>query len=174
MSVTFRAAPTSDDRTARRARYDAVLASRCPSCGGAHSFVAEGPRADLSCDVCLGYGADPAAERAMERAEAAEDGPSLNVANMNAVALLRVLGLMEVEIEGLAGSMDAATLLMRLAIAEAVPTEIAREARAPERHVAVVLTADGVDEVVRGWDPGLSADRIAEYAQERGVEVIWD
>ena len=185
MSITIRAEATSDDRGGRRARYEAVLRSVCPGCGGRPHHTGEEPRADIGCDVCLGYGGDPEAERAMEEGDAREDGPTLNISTDNGRALLRVLGLGTEEIESGCGGWDTTTLATRIAMAEAVPMTIAAEVRAPERFTAIVLTADGVDEVERGWDPGLPADRITErylpalrnivtYAAERGVGVIWD
>lgn len=181
MSVTFRAeGPGSLEAQGRtRTAHLALESSSCPSCSGKL-----GNASDTNCSTCYGMGGDPEAEDEYMAAQEAETGPSLNVTNMNACALLRVLGFAEEEVDGLCGSTSPDDLLRRIALAEALPTTISREARPFKEFTSVVVTEDGVDEVSRGFDCGLPSERISDdylpklravaaEAERRGTNVEW-
>lgn len=75
----------------------------CPTCGGRINYQPQ-PDRDCKDPVCEGYGP-----------EAVDSTPSLNVTNVNAYALLRVLGLSG-ELE-LYGSFESEDLKLRLSMA---------------------------------------------------------
>lgn len=88
----------------------------------------------------------------------ADDLPELNVANANARALLRMLGL---EAEGdLVGSIDPEDLLFRISMAD--PTSAQRPMT--DNH-GVHIAEDAVRQVPRMIDCGLQEDQVRRYLQ---------
>lgn len=178
MSVTF--SLPREFRAVTRADYEAALTTPCPECKGHERFAPVENRIipNPECDTCYGDGGSMEAMDAYFAREASEDG-EFNVANGNAAYIVQdLLNLSSEEVYG--GSLDPATVLMRLAVI----FDTSKGVEEPSTSQAVRLTAEGVGlgcTVVnlgrsqRQCDSYVSRlRRLAELAVERGApEIIW-
>lgn len=128
------------------------------------------PLPGCSDDTCLAY--LPMIQPVFEHA----DAPSVNMANGNAVEVLRALGLVEVETGEVdfCGALPAEDFLGRILLA------LALEPISAERPSMQMLgEGNGATVVLSGRREGYMQERLADlrsvaaYAQERGLDVIW-
>ncbi len=180
MSVTFSLA----SKPGPEAPSEPFPRVACPECGGMPyiGHVEGEKQGDQFCDTCLGYGGSPKVEEAWHaRREGRNVGPTLNVANGNALVIFeRLLNMHAPQYDMGGGELDPSAVLLALGT-----TAWQREsfARAPKVTRGVVLTPEGVSDGATWIECGLSPARIetyavtltamAEAALEAGVAIVY-
>ena len=178
MGVTFML--PGEFREVTRAEHTSALNTPCPDCGGHDTYAPLEKRtnADPECHTCYGDGGSMKAMDAYFARQSDVDG-EFNVANANAAFIVQeILNLSHQEVYG--GSLDPATVLMRLA----VYFDPSKGVEAPSETQAVRLTMEGVGLGCTVLNMGRSQTQVerylhslrklAELAVERGSpEIYW-